>query len=592
MKYNNKGASGAPSGPPEFGMARYLKLHPSLDPANQVAPAVMPPGSPSAPTPAPTPTPGVQPVPGFQKAGYNQPPSLAMPNYLGGTPNFDESTGQYTDRPSRYSMWNNLNDFLPGGIRDPLAKWPGGTPNFDERTGKYTDRPSYFAEGGSAWTGMTPEGKPTWSGATPTFKTAGYNQYDEYLKTHPKFQYFARGGSVHPNDDDDHEETVLAHFSPHELHLLDDMQGESDFDDDGVRNYFTLGKEFRHPEIHKILEQAEHHREDELADGGQPKLSKHFESMREKGHYGDTELARIPLSFAKLLDHMIGGPNINEETGHRQYYLGNGIMDSLGSMLGNLRQYVPNLSQLAARATPYIQAAGRGARNAGSGLYNMARAGAGMVNRGARAAYNGLPNFRQSSNPNVPNDIGVAPSLMSMVQSGRLEDIPGNQALPNLANSAMIPQPPNGNYFRNNFSGTGRAMAGHYGEAQGQQTARNNVYNAVNNYVPIPGVGHVMGTLAAHAAGPIGGYMGRRTAEATAGRALDPVLGGMGGMLDSGIQTGMNAYNALSNGASRAYNALAGFMPGRQQSSPPTTDFDDDYDLGQSNPFGWWGSQG
>ena len=106
---------------------------------------------------------------------------------------------------------------------------------------------------------------------------------------------------------------IQAHFMPHELDLLDHLQGKSVRNSLGMRSYSDLWHNLlKHSHVKDMIKD---HSRAEFAKGGHmSKISPY------NGIHGDTEVASIPVKMAELFNEIIGGENRNYRDGHPQYY--------------------------------------------------------------------------------------------------------------------------------------------------------------------------------------------------------------------------------------------------------------------------------
>lgn len=219
---------------------------------------------------------------------------------------------------------------------------------------------------------------------------------------------YARGGNVHDqmNMGQAGEESggaQIAHFNPHELALMDEIQGGRTPDPKtGLPEYFVLDEMLKsNPDLIELLaesfvgfhEQYGHH---------QGHHSHGMNEMASHGRFGDTELAIIPDSLADTLDSIIGGPQFNPEDGKREYFF--------GALLSLAARAIPALIRGGSMAARGATSIGRAASKFGSGaLRTVAKNAPGALKSAANVAKQGLA-FAAKNAPaamNFANDSGL-----------------------------------------------------------------------------------------------------------------------------------------------------------------------------------------
>lgn len=125
---------------------------------------------------------------------------------------------------------------------------------------------------------------------------------------------------------------ILAHFTPQEISMLDEMQGQVVIDPEtNLRDYTMLEFILKDPQVQDYIAQTLGSPEKkEFAEGGfvgneqinepgRPNLPE-LERLREEGRGDDTELAIITTDIAKIFAEMNGGKtNYNPVTGFPEY---------------------------------------------------------------------------------------------------------------------------------------------------------------------------------------------------------------------------------------------------------------------------------
>lgn len=204
--------------------------------------------------------------------------------------------------------------------------------------------------------------------ASPLLATASPQMMSAGLNTPPSgggagAQQLKTGGRVRSR----HHKMIAAHFSPAELHVLDQLQGSIERSKkDGRRSYPKLDAVLANPHISGHVHR---HASDHLAHGGQP--HDHMTTARPQfGMHGDTELAYIGPHLRHLLDSYAGHKTHNPMDGHPQYFSLGGLFGGIGNALsGGLRTLGSGISSVASKALPVL---GGIARTALPGLANMA----------------------------------------------------------------------------------------------------------------------------------------------------------------------------------------------------------------------------
>lgn len=184
---------------------------------------------------------------------------------------------------------------------------------------------------------------------------------------------YAGGGNVHDQMNMDNPEgemsgSQIAHFNPHELALMDEIQGGKTPDPKtGLPEYFVLAQMLEQdPSLIELLAESFmqfHEQHGKHMQNPNPEM----EQMAQDGRFGDTELAIIPDSLAEILDSLIGGPQLNPEDGKREYFF--------GALLGLLGRAIPSLIGAGSRiAGGAARAAGTLGRSSGKFLGAASRA--------------------------------------------------------------------------------------------------------------------------------------------------------------------------------------------------------------------------
>lgn len=190
-----------------------------------------------------------------------------------------------------------------------------------------------------------------------TQNTMPQNLPAPYELNTPQVQSYSRGGSTAR-----HKGLEAAHVSPHELSIMDHLQGGAKIDKDGVRSYGPLEALIKNPHIVHSIHRHHHHNRKHHAYGG---YTPSMEHLREGGRNGDTELAMIGPHTHHLFNQLAGHATRNPITGHPEYFdiggalsglwdtvkgFGAPIMNAIGGMFGSAPEAIKQVAQSAAPA--------------------------------------------------------------------------------------------------------------------------------------------------------------------------------------------------------------------------------------------------
>ncbi len=150
---------------------------------------------------------------------------------------------------------------------------------------------------------------------------------------------------------------IAAHVSPHELHILDHLQGHIErCPKTGRRSYSHLEELIKNPHIVAQIHHHTHKHHAKMAreghamggapsyaHGGTPDLHAMHPIHAANGMHGDSEVALIGPHTKSLFDHYAeGGTAINPYDGHPQYFSLSGLLSGawnaikgIGSKIGN-----------------------------------------------------------------------------------------------------------------------------------------------------------------------------------------------------------------------------------------------------------------
>ncbi len=219
---------------------------------------------------------------------------------------------------------------------------------------------------------------------------------------------FKRGGKVRS------KKMTLAHFNPHELNVLDHLQGKETRGRDGVRSYDHLEELLSNPHI---INHVHNHVKKHFASGGQLTYgSPELQHLAQSGRNGDSEIAAIGPRTQRLFDGVLGHTPLNPYTGHPEYWslggalggLWNGIKSGASNLYDQARNYdwggaAKGVAQAALPAMmPMAQQAlggrfGAAGQFAGQMLPNVANAvlGSGQGNQAQQSLGEGLGKYAQ-----------------------------------------------------------------------------------------------------------------------------------------------------------------------------------------------------
>ena len=218
---------------------------------------------------------------------------------------------------------------------------------------------------------------------------SSYMQPNQQM-TNPTPMGYAHGGKVKK------AHLTLAHVSPHELHIMDHLQGGTErHNHSGVRSFTHLEELLKNPHIRETVHMHAHHHKH----GGETEHGhESMEHMRHMGRHGDTEVALIGPHTHHLFNTMAGHSTRNPHDGHPEYF-------SIGNALGGLWDTVKG-----------------GAGQA----WNAVKNNAGAVGRAALPALHGVaqPFLNKYLGENIGNAVGSYGK--DLAQQG-LNSMGGNQ---------------------------------------------------------------------------------------------------------------------------------------------------------------------
>ena len=316
---------------------------------------------------------------------------------------------------------------------------------------------------------------------------------------------------------------TLAHMSPHELNILDHLQGGTErHNKSGIRSYSHLEELFKNPHLREQFHHhaAEHHAmggeagEDghDMCHGGMDHMSQGgMEHLKQDGRHGDTEMALIGPQTHHFFNQMAGQSTRNPHDGHPEYW-------SLGGALSGLAKGIKGGAS----------AIGRGAMAAGRGAYSLAKRAAPTLGAIGQAATPALANI---ASEHLQKHLGDSGGML-----GQLGGALGNAAFGKMAGQGKNPI---GTYIG---EGLGKfATAAHNGEgmrsAIGQGLSHTGMQfgndNATGNIMSSVGQGLQNGQNAGQIGRAVGAHAlqgGMNALNAGPGNrrsALLPTAGGM-----------------------------------------------------------------
>lgn len=165
-------------------------------------------------------------------------------------------------------------------------------------------------------------------------------------------QYLARGGHASK-----HKKMTLVHMNPHELSLLDHLQGGSEYGHGGIKAYSHLEELLKNPHIVESIHRHAHHHRQHHAYGGPSQ-----QNMAALGRHGDSELAMIGPHTHGLFNQIAGYPTRNPYTGHPEYFsiggalsgLWNTIKGAVPTVTNAIKGILPHAKGIAQAAAPAL----------------------------------------------------------------------------------------------------------------------------------------------------------------------------------------------------------------------------------------------
>lgn len=228
----------------------------------------------------------------------------------------------------------------------------------------------------------------------------------------PPTYAFAKGGRARKS-----KHMTKVHMNPHELNILDHLQGGPEYGHEGIKMYSHLEELLKNPHIIKNVHRHVHYNRQRRAHGG---LTPSMERLREGGRYGDNELAMIGPHTHHLFNQLAGYRTRNPNTGHPEYFglkdAFNGIWDVIKPVAGPLMDVVKPI------AAPLINELIPGAGSFAGPVMDMI--GNAMGGSGKSGANTAPP--PASSSPSSPSTVdrlkqigrSALPTVMPLIQKG------------------------------------------------------------------------------------------------------------------------------------------------------------------------------
>jgi hypothetical protein len=171
-------------------------------------------------------------------------------------------------------------------------------------------------------------------------------------------QSFARGGRASKH----HKGLTKVHMSPHELTILDHLQGGPEYGHEGIKAYSHLEELLKNPHIVQNVHKHAHAHRQHHAHGG---LTPAMEHLREGGRFGDSELAMIGPHTHHLFNQLAGHATRNPHTGHPEYFSLGGALSGLWNTVKGIG--APILDVVKGVASPVLNMLGIGGGGGGGG---------------------------------------------------------------------------------------------------------------------------------------------------------------------------------------------------------------------------------
>jgi hypothetical protein len=168
---------------------------------------------------------------------------------------------------------------------------------------------------------------------------------------------YAKGGRTGK-----HKGMIKVHINPHEVRVLDHIQGFAEHAPDGAKMFPGLEDILKNRHlVESVHKHAHQHRAHHYSGGYSPAM----QHLREGGRYGDSEVAMIGPRTKHLFDSFAGQSTRNPYTGHPEYWSIGPALGGLWGAVSGAASKVPGMISGAARAAaPALQSAASGVGNA------------------------------------------------------------------------------------------------------------------------------------------------------------------------------------------------------------------------------------
>lgn len=143
---------------------------------------------------------------------------------------------------------------------------------------------------------------------------------------------------------------TTVHMNPHEISIMEHLQGHSRYNKDGVKEFHHLEELLKNPHIARS---AHHHARHHHAQGGLSHA--HLEHLRQGGRFGDSTLAAIGPHTQNFFNQMAGHPTHNPYTGHPEYWSIGGALKGLwNTVKTGAAAAAPHVAGIARAALPAV----------------------------------------------------------------------------------------------------------------------------------------------------------------------------------------------------------------------------------------------
>jgi len=166
----------------------------------------------------------------------------------------------------------------------------------------------------------------------------------------PQTSAYAHGGKIKRG------KMVIAHMNPHELNVLDHIQGKIErCPKSGMRSYSHLEELLKNPHI---LAGVHHHARCHHAMGGDiyDYSNAHLNHLAAGGIHGDTELALIGPHTHDVFNQLADGATINPHDGHPQYW---SLKNALTGIWNTVKSGASKVKEGASYALPIVARAAK-----------------------------------------------------------------------------------------------------------------------------------------------------------------------------------------------------------------------------------------